>query len=106
MDRQKAMKWVGALRSGKYKQGKVALEIVRKDGVKRNCCLGVACRVFRVRAKLEAADLLKQLQSPHFTNEALTLDDKAAIICEVVEDAYKHGLKDAVVLLKQLIYEL
>lgn len=41
-----ARKWVRALRSGKYKQAKGVLEKVSKNGETRNCCLGVACRVF------------------------------------------------------------
>lgn len=36
-----AKKWVEALRSGKYEQGKMAL---RHEN--RFCCLGVACEVF------------------------------------------------------------
>lgn len=39
-----AQKWVEALRSGKYKQGKGALTEI-KDGVEYDCCLGVACKV-------------------------------------------------------------
>lgn len=35
-----AKKWVAALRSGKYKQGRGAL---KKDG--KYCCLGVACEI-------------------------------------------------------------
>jgi hypothetical protein len=34
-------KWVRALRSGKYKQGKEQLKIV--NGIPRYCCLGVLC---------------------------------------------------------------
>lgn len=36
-------KWIAALRSGKYEQGKSALESNGKF-----CCLGVACRVVEV----------------------------------------------------------
>jgi hypothetical protein len=38
---ENAQKWVAALRSGKYKQGRLTLE--RMDGT--FCCLGVACMV-------------------------------------------------------------
>lgn len=41
MNKEWAMKWVEALRSGKYTQGKCMLETL--DG--RNCCLGVLCRI-------------------------------------------------------------
>lgn len=37
-----AKKWVAALRSGEYKQGKGCLCDVKN----RYCCLGVACRVY------------------------------------------------------------
>lgn len=41
MNKEWAMKWVEALRSGKYTQGKGMLETL--DG--RNCCLGILCRI-------------------------------------------------------------
>jgi hypothetical protein len=34
-------KWIEALRSGKYKQGR---EYLKKDGF--HCCLGVACEIY------------------------------------------------------------
>lgn len=34
-------KWVRALRSGRYKQGKHSLKII--NGIPRYCCLGVLC---------------------------------------------------------------
>lgn len=43
MRKDKAMKWVKALRSGKYKQGQNYLQ----EG-DMFCCLGVACEVFKV----------------------------------------------------------
>lgn len=36
------LRWIEALESGKYKQGRRCLE--SSDG--KNCCLGVACRLF------------------------------------------------------------
>lgn len=39
-----AQKWVEALRSGKYKQGRKALTVI-ENGVEYDCCLGVACKV-------------------------------------------------------------
>jgi hypothetical protein len=38
-------KFVEALRSGRFTQGAGALEYVDTNGVTKNCCLGVACRV-------------------------------------------------------------
>jgi|SRR5207247_10631804 len=37
--------WADALDSGEFEQGQSALEIIKKDGTKENCCMGVACRV-------------------------------------------------------------
>lgn len=37
-----AQKWVEALRSGKYRQGKYMLSERNNSGVCDNCCLGVA----------------------------------------------------------------
>ena len=39
-------KWIKALRSGKYKQGKHYLSQI-KDGQEYNCCLGVYARISR-----------------------------------------------------------
>ena len=36
-------KWVDALRSGKYVQTTGALTFIVQPGIKRFCCLGVAC---------------------------------------------------------------
>ena len=37
-------KWIRALRSGKYRQARMALRCVRRDGP-TYCCLGVLCNV-------------------------------------------------------------
>lgn len=39
-------KWVAALRSGKYNQGKSALHIIHRDGREEFCCLGVLCDLY------------------------------------------------------------
>lgn len=39
-------KWVEALRSGRFKQGKFRLTTIRSNGAEFDCCLGVACKVF------------------------------------------------------------
>lgn len=41
-----AQKWVKALRSGRYKQGKMALRTKTKNGTVRHCCLGVLCELY------------------------------------------------------------
>lgn len=47
LDKEAARRWVKALRSGRYKQGRGALRRKESDA---HCCLGVACRVLRVPA--------------------------------------------------------
>ena len=46
MKKEIAKKWVKALRSGKYKQGKGFLKQLNKDGEPRHCCLGVLCELY------------------------------------------------------------
>lgn len=43
MNREKALKWAAALRSGEFKQGRGRLRT--SDG--GHCCLGVACELYR-----------------------------------------------------------
>ena len=45
MEKKKAMKWVKALRSGKYKQADGSLIILNNDKPMGYCCLGVLCEV-------------------------------------------------------------
>ena len=40
-------KWLEALRSGQYQQGKGAMQTVTRDGTSRFCCLGVLCDVLK-----------------------------------------------------------
>ena len=42
-----AKKWVKALRSGRYQQGKQALKVKSKRGITRHCCLGVLCELYQ-----------------------------------------------------------
>lgn len=46
-----AQKWVEALRSGKYRQGKMALKTKSKRGTVRHCCLGVLCELYNKNHK-------------------------------------------------------
>jgi hypothetical protein len=56
-------KWIDALRSGKYTQGRYALEIVDKQNkVTGNCCLGVLCRVAGIEPVYEV-DAWGQMQA-------------------------------------------
>jgi hypothetical protein len=45
MDTEMKTKWVAALRSGDYQQGKSRLRKVELDGSESYCCLGVLCDI-------------------------------------------------------------
>lgn len=53
-------KWVAALRSGDYEQGRGSLHTTRVDGTNEFCCLGVACDLYQQ----EVGDLLVTESSP------------------------------------------
>lgn len=46
-------KWISALRSGKFKQGKTKLKYKDEKGVTRHCCLGVACEIQGAKINME-----------------------------------------------------
>lgn len=48
LDKEQLKTWIAALRSGKYPQGKMALQ-----STQGYCCLGVACKVLIPEDKLE-----------------------------------------------------
>lgn len=66
-NKENLRKVVAALRSGNYQQGNGALEYKDENGVTRNCCLGVACRV--------ALDNGVELTVVYRTNELLEGDE-------------------------------
>jgi hypothetical protein len=45
MEKKQAMKWVKALRSGKFKQGKQQLRSENDKGGCKHCCLGVLAEI-------------------------------------------------------------
>lgn len=47
-------KWIEALRSGKYKQGRSHLHKIDENGKTSFCCLGVACDLFYEGIKLNS----------------------------------------------------
>lgn len=47
-----AKKWVAALRSGKFKQGKNRLHFIDDDGVSSYCCLGVPCEMYAAEIEI------------------------------------------------------
>ena len=46
MKKRVLTKWLKALRSGKYKQGRGALCQIDKKGTESFCCLGVLCDLY------------------------------------------------------------
>jgi len=51
MKKEVAKKWVEALRSGKYKQGKAYLKQINSKNEPRHCCLGVLCELYDQQMK-------------------------------------------------------
>ena len=72
MNKELAFKWVSALRSGNYKQGKNFL-IFEKGGEREHCCLGVLCEIAGV--EMEEVDEHHPLFS-----ESLPPGDKTFIV--------------------------
>lgn len=70
-------KWLTALRSGKYKQGKEALNADNKF-----CCLGVLCDIYAKEKKLRWKKLLHDSQKV-FINEQLHLPSSVQIWAEL-----------------------
>ena len=46
MRKEVMVKWVKALRSGKFKQGQGTLKQFNKKGQEQHCCLGVLCELY------------------------------------------------------------
>ena len=57
MNKTIAMKWVKALRSGKYKQGEAYLCQITSKG-KRHCCLGVLTDMYQAEQKAKKKKVL------------------------------------------------
>ena len=51
MKKEIAKKWIKALRSGKYKQGKGYLKQFNSKNEPRHCCLGVLCELYDQQMK-------------------------------------------------------
>ena len=51
MKKRVLTKWLKALRSGKYKQGRGALCQINKKGTESFCCLGVLCDLYNKEQK-------------------------------------------------------
>lgn len=60
-------KWVKALRSGKYEQGKYTLKQYNSNGQVQHCCLGVLCELYNQEMKKNKKKTLSE--------KVLTYDD-------------------------------
>lgn len=65
-------KWIKALRSGKYVQGRGTLERTLADGSKQHCCLGVACREF---PEMIRSETIKRFSSDDESKTFFTFKD-------------------------------
>lgn len=82
MNKHIAERWVQALRSGQYKQGKLEL----RPGPESYCCLGVLCDLYRVEQGKGEWATSGNLSAWVFSapNEDIT-ETEAAVIPEVVQ---------------------
>lgn len=72
-----AEKWVKALRSGKYKQGKNVLKYKSRNGTLRHCCLGVLCELYQKEHKAKMASG----PTPPFDQQERDIDIPAGAKC-------------------------
>lgn len=82
VNKERVQQLVDALRSGDYSQTRGVLQ--RLDG--SNCCLGVACRVAGIEAKLD----------PFYKKQVL-FDSNLTILPETVRKYYGFNLRDPLV---------
>ena len=59
MKKNIAKKWIKALRSGKYRQGKSWLKQYNSKGQEQHCCLGVLCELYNQSMKKKHKKSLK-----------------------------------------------
>lgn len=71
IEKESVKKWVKALRSGEFKQGKGYLASVDRKGSESYCCLGVACKLFQ-RENPEAIKVTKVDGVPFVNGENIT----------------------------------
>ena len=73
MNKTIAMKWVKALRSGKYKQGEAYLCQITNKG-KKHCCLGVLTEMYQAEQKAKKKKALPTKVSKAY------VDDSTAVV--------------------------
>lgn len=93
MNKAIKQKWVKALRSGRYTQGRGRLERI-VDGERHNCCLGVLCRVLRFpfsgcHGRLDDAIAARARLSEAAENKLIAMNDDRrdsfAVIADYIE---------------------
>ena len=60
MRKEVMVKWVKALRSGKFKQGQGTLKQFNSKGVAQHCCLGVLCELYNQEMKKNKKKMLSE----------------------------------------------
>lgn len=85
---EKRIKWVEALRSGKYRQGTIYLVNLNEQGGARHCCLGVACDVPGMTVKKRGdlycfSDDSSTSFLPKYTQRLLGLDEQGTLETKV-----------------------
>lgn len=85
-----AKKWVEALRSGKYLQGKGYLAQQDDSGEYRYCCLGVACEILREELNLEISG--KGRQKEYHYNSYSLLPKIVAVVSNL--NTQEGGFRD------------
>lgn len=71
MDQRVKEKWIAALRSGNYEQGRSAL----RSG-NQYCCLGVLCDLFIKEQEAKALPIIGKLFTPKWRRDAFGIDRK------------------------------
>ena len=66
MRKEVMVKWVKALRSGKFKQGQGTLKQFNKKGQEQHCCLGVLCELYN--------DTMKKSKKKTLSEETIYID--------------------------------
>lgn len=100
-------KWVKALRSGHYRQGKGFLQQIGRNEV-QNCCLGVLCRISGLKGRNigtwwvfdgESGSLTHKLSerfglAPMDEAHLITLNDKADSSFEEIATYIERNVRD------------
>lgn len=83
MNEELKARWVAALRSGKYRQGRGSLVSASVLGQLSYCCLGVACEIFH-----EELDVRKS-----YTDGEIQFDDSVHYFPQKVSNALGVGIE-------------